>query len=60
MISISSEELQQNVDRYLDLAEMQPVFIKQDGHVRLVMISFDKYQRLLKASKTNSGFPAEP
>lgn len=47
-MKITSTEFQQNVGRYQDEAMMEPVTITKNGRERLVLISMDLFNALLK------------
>jgi prevent-host-death family protein len=46
MIKVLAAEFQRNIDRYLDMALVQPVTVTRNGRERTVMISVEEYHRL--------------
>jgi PHD/YefM family antitoxin component YafN of YafNO toxin-antitoxin module len=51
MITVTSEEFQQHLERYEDEALRQPTTITLNGETRLVMISFEEYRRLKRRDR---------
>lgn len=52
MHTVTSREFQRNLGRYQDEALKEPVVITHHGRHRLVLISVDEYQQLIKRART--------
>jgi len=46
MIHISSSEFRGEIDRFLDAAQREPVFVDADGRQQVVVISAEEFRRL--------------
>lgn len=51
MVSVTSVEFQRNIGQYQDVALTEPVTITKHGRERLVLLSAEEFQRLLKRSR---------
>lgn len=49
MIRVSSTEFGNEVDRFLDVAQREPVLVSRDGRERAVIISAEEFHRLEKS-----------
>ena len=47
-MNVTPNELKNNLDQYLDMAETAPVIVEKPGKIRLALISYSVYEHLKK------------
>lgn len=51
-MNITTSELKNHLDAYLDMAETSPVIVEKKGKIRLAIISYSAYERIKETDTT--------
>lgn len=51
MVKVTSVEFQRNIGRYQDQALSEPVVVTRNGRERVVMLSVDEFNRLMRRDR---------